>query len=124
MEIFILYKFYIFFILKSYFKKICAPKPGPQNTPARDRLPHAAEFQHRQHEGAPTDTGRVTRFRFRTSVATGHSSVSTTVSITGDLTLNISTLTPQGTMKNLLVPSLKYQMLYFSITPNCMCLCI
>lgn len=43
MEIFILYKFYISFIFKTYFlkkkKKLC-PKPELQNTPVRERHVH------------------------------------------------------------------------------------
>lgn len=81
------------------------PKPEPQNTPARDRLPPT--FSTGGTRVCRPDAGRAARLRFGTSVATGHSAVSTTVSITGDLTLNTSTLTPQGTMKNVLVPSLQ-----------------
>lgn len=125
MEIFILYKFYIFFILKSYFKKKSVPPNQNHRTHLRgtaSRTPPSFSTDGRR--GCRPDTGGVTRFPFRTAAATGHSSVSTTVSVTGDPPLNTSTLTPQGTTKNVLVPSLKYRMTYFSTTPNCVFMCI
>lgn len=126
MEIFILYKFYIFFILKSYLKtktkqkkkKRCALKPELQNIPVRE-MACVSGLSTDSMEERRRGNERITGFSFSTSVGQRPRFSFTTVSVFwGSNSLNISTLTPEGINEKCLLPSSKYQMMYFNITPN------
>lgn len=121
MEIFILYKFYIFFILKSYFKKNLCPQTRTAEHTCKG--PPAAYFQHRRHEGVQTGRWKSSATPFR-DIGSHRPPCSFHNSLYnwGPHFKHLHTDTP-GNNEKCLSSFIANQMLYFSITANCLCLC-